>query len=172
MYKDKFDYSASSIPPEWHGWLNYINDYNPKQHAFKQPIYQIAAEQSKTGSQEVYNPKGSWFNPHVRGVGVGGGGSPGVQVLLPCSFGLGGSLWGGESPVCWGGHGPCGKDRIGSTLALSWGQRRCACHMLYFAHPPLSCFPTYRHTPLAYMVTHVQKKLNWRKYEAWQPPTA
>lgn len=31
IYGDKADYNASSVPPEWHGWLNYINDYTPKE---------------------------------------------------------------------------------------------------------------------------------------------
>jgi hypothetical protein len=29
MYKDKSNYNPTQIPPEWHGWLNYINDYPP-----------------------------------------------------------------------------------------------------------------------------------------------
>lgn len=33
LYKDTFDYTPSQISPEWHGWLNYINDYNPKVRA-------------------------------------------------------------------------------------------------------------------------------------------
>jgi NADH dehydrogenase (ubiquinone) 1 alpha subcomplex subunit 12 len=41
VYADKFDYNPTSVPPEWHGWLNYINDYEPNNHQFKKPIYQV-----------------------------------------------------------------------------------------------------------------------------------
>lgn len=44
VYKDKFDYNPTTIPPEWHGWLNYINDYNPTNTQFKQPTYQVGRE--------------------------------------------------------------------------------------------------------------------------------
>ncbi|GIL74430.1 hypothetical protein Vretimale_2124 [Volvox reticuliferus] len=66
VFADKFDYNITSVPPEWHGWLNYINDYNPTQHKFKQPIYQIEAYVTRTGTPKAYNPKGSWFNPQKR----------------------------------------------------------------------------------------------------------
>ncbi|KXZ51934.1 hypothetical protein GPECTOR_11g6 [Gonium pectorale] len=66
VYADKFDYNVTSVPPEWHGWVNYINDYNPVAHTFKKPIYHVQSYISKTGSPECYNPKGSWFNPQKR----------------------------------------------------------------------------------------------------------
>ncbi|PNW76647.1 hypothetical protein CHLRE_11g467767v5 [Chlamydomonas reinhardtii] len=66
VYKDKFDYNPTTIPPEWHGWLNYINDYNPTNTQFKQPTYQIEASMTKTGTQTCYNPKGSWFSAKPR----------------------------------------------------------------------------------------------------------
>jgi NADH dehydrogenase (ubiquinone) 1 alpha subcomplex subunit 12 len=29
VYKDKNNYNVTTIPPEWHGWINYVNDYPP-----------------------------------------------------------------------------------------------------------------------------------------------
>nr|7ARC_q Chain q, B17.2 [Polytomella sp. Pringsheim 198.80]7ARD_q Chain q, B17.2 [Polytomella sp. Pringsheim 198.80] len=69
VFADKFDYKISSIPPEWHGWLNYINDYKPSDYETidnKKPMYHAEWTISATGTQECYNPKGSWFNPAKR----------------------------------------------------------------------------------------------------------
>jgi NADH:ubiquinone oxidoreductase subunit len=30
-YADAVDYDASSVPPEWHGWLHHITDHTPEQ---------------------------------------------------------------------------------------------------------------------------------------------
>jgi NADH:ubiquinone oxidoreductase subunit len=30
-YKDNDMYNASTVPPEWHGWLHYITDYTPSE---------------------------------------------------------------------------------------------------------------------------------------------
>ncbi|GFR45166.1 hypothetical protein Agub_g6551 [Astrephomene gubernaculifera] len=66
VFDDKFDYNITSVPPEWHGWLNYINDYKPTEYDFKKPIFHVQSSITKTGTEECYNPKGSWFNPQKR----------------------------------------------------------------------------------------------------------
>lgn len=53
-------------PAEWHGWLNYINDFDPANHKFKQPIYAIEASVTKTGTRDAYGPKGSWGSADKR----------------------------------------------------------------------------------------------------------
>lgn len=30
-YADKSAYNASSVPPEWHGWLHYMTDHTPEE---------------------------------------------------------------------------------------------------------------------------------------------
>lgn len=49
-----------------HCRLNYINDFDPVSHQFKQPIYAIGAGVTKTGSLDCYKPKGAWDNPTKR----------------------------------------------------------------------------------------------------------
>lgn len=66
IYKDMSTYNPSIVPPEWHGWLNYINDFDPESHKFKRPIYAIDAGVTKTGTLECYKPKGVWDNPTKR----------------------------------------------------------------------------------------------------------
>lgn len=66
VYKNMSTYNPSIVPPEWHGWLNYINDFAPTQHEFKRPVYAIDAGVTKTGTTECYAPKGSWVNPDKR----------------------------------------------------------------------------------------------------------
>ena len=66
VFADKFDYNPTSVPPEWHGWVNYINDYEPTHHNFKEPIYHLKATATKTATPEAYNPKGSWYNEQKR----------------------------------------------------------------------------------------------------------
>ena len=34
VYKDLYDYSPASVPPEWHGWLHNINDDAPSRVSF------------------------------------------------------------------------------------------------------------------------------------------
>ena len=69
MYKDPtppYKPNPTSIPPEWHGWINYINDYEPGNHKFVKPIYALpACPPSATGSAVggYYSPKGAWANP-------------------------------------------------------------------------------------------------------------
>ncbi|KAF8062791.1 NADH dehydrogenase [ubiquinone] 1 alpha subcomplex subunit 12 [Scenedesmus sp. PABB004] len=64
VYSDLTNYNASVVPPEWHGWLNYINDFAPTAHDFKRPVYAIEAGVTKTGTPAAYQPKGSWTNAH------------------------------------------------------------------------------------------------------------
>lgn len=66
VYGDTFDYNASSISPEWHGWINYINDYNPSNYKFNPPKYAVESYITRTGTSEAYQPKGSWHNPQQR----------------------------------------------------------------------------------------------------------
>lgn len=66
IYADKTHYNPTSIPPEWHGWVNYINDYPPSKYEYKKPVYHIEASVSKTGMSEFYQPKGTWYNPQRR----------------------------------------------------------------------------------------------------------
>lgn len=61
--------SAASHTPHKHARnhrLNYINDFDPVSHQFKQPIYAIEAGVTKTGTLECYKPKGAWDNPTKR----------------------------------------------------------------------------------------------------------
>lgn len=57
-----FDYNPTTVPPEWHGWLEGINDYTPSNYNFPKPIYAVAAYKSRTGTDQAYNPKGSWVS--------------------------------------------------------------------------------------------------------------
>ena len=66
VYADKVDYNATSIPPEWHGWVNYINDYPPTTHEYKKPIYAIQPYITRTGTSGAYQPKGAWSNTEQR----------------------------------------------------------------------------------------------------------
>lgn len=67
VYADTFDYSPSGIPPEWHGWLEGVNDYaGPASGHYVKPIYSVLSAPSKTGTSEAYLPKGSWFNSNKR----------------------------------------------------------------------------------------------------------
>lgn len=66
VYGDILNYSPTNVPAEWHGWLNYMNDFKPTDHDFKSPIYAIQATTSNTGSEDVYQPKGAWNNPQRR----------------------------------------------------------------------------------------------------------
>lgn len=66
LYKDTFDYNSSGIPPEWHGWVNYINDLPPTKHQFDKPIYGVEAYITRTGTPAAYAPKGVWANPQKR----------------------------------------------------------------------------------------------------------
>lgn len=72
IYKEKRifgpnSYTPTSIPPEWHAWINYINDYPPTKYEYKKPIYYLASsDKSPTGTPAAYQPKGAWVNPAKR----------------------------------------------------------------------------------------------------------
>lgn len=66
VYPNKKDYTSSSIPPEWHGWLHYINDVHPENSQFKNPVYMKPWRKHPSGTPDAYLPKGSWFNPYKR----------------------------------------------------------------------------------------------------------
>ncbi|KAL6754584.1 NADH:ubiquinone oxidoreductase B17.2-like subunit [Haematococcus lacustris] len=66
VYKNTFDYNATSIPAEWHGWVNYINDYPPTLYDFKKPKYAVEHYVTRTGRQGSYMPKGMWGTPVKR----------------------------------------------------------------------------------------------------------
>uniref|UniRef100_A0A7S0WPG8 NADH dehydrogenase [ubiquinone] 1 alpha subcomplex subunit 12 n=1 Tax=Chlamydomonas leiostraca TaxID=1034604 RepID=A0A7S0WPG8_9CHLO len=66
LYKDTFNYSPTSVPPEWHGWLEGINDFTPANYDFKKPAYGIQAMPSRTGTTSAYAPKGVWANTGKR----------------------------------------------------------------------------------------------------------
>ncbi len=62
-----FDYNPTTVPPEWHGWLEGINDFTPNNYNFPKPIYGVASYKSRTGTELAYNPKGSWVSRHAHG---------------------------------------------------------------------------------------------------------
>lgn len=41
VYADKKNYDASTVTPEWHGWLHFICDENPVNHNFEDPIFKV-----------------------------------------------------------------------------------------------------------------------------------
>lgn len=69
VYKERtppYKPNPTSIPPEWHGWINYINDFEPNNHKFTKPVYALpSCPPSPTGSAVggYYQPKGAWANP-------------------------------------------------------------------------------------------------------------
>ena len=55
-------YNASSIPPEWHGWLNHVDD-KPGLTDSKEPIYAVKMiGPANSGEPDMYQPKGSFLN--------------------------------------------------------------------------------------------------------------
>ena len=66
VYGNKKDYTSTSVPPEWHGWLHYINDNHPTNTQFKDSVFKKTWVKHPTGTPEQYLPKGSWFNPYKR----------------------------------------------------------------------------------------------------------
>ncbi|KIY96401.1 NADH dehydrogenase [Monoraphidium neglectum] len=59
-------YNPTTIPPEWHGWINYVNDLPPTTHEFKEPVYAVKATLTATGTDKAYQPKGAWADPDKR----------------------------------------------------------------------------------------------------------
>eukprot|EP00249_Psilotum_nudum_P007688 c20750_g1_i1 orf=743-1213(-) len=68
-YADKKRYNASSVPPEWHGWLHYITDHTPDQLEGMKPVrYGIEHKPNLSGEGEdvTYHSKGHALNPSQR----------------------------------------------------------------------------------------------------------
>eukprot|EP00243_Klebsormidium_subtile_P013453 TRINITY_DN8866_c0_g1_i1.p1 TRINITY_DN8866_c0_g1~~TRINITY_DN8866_c0_g1_i1.p1 ORF type:complete len:160 (-),score=36.52 TRINITY_DN8866_c0_g1_i1:451-930(-) len=59
-YKDNTSYNASTVPPEWHGWLHYITDYTPSEIQAFTPFYskEHKGNQTGKGAEHIYHPKG------------------------------------------------------------------------------------------------------------------
>lgn len=66
VYANKKEYTPTSVPPEWHGWLHFINDLNPVNSTFPEPVYKKAWMKHPSGTPDQYLPKGSWQNPYKR----------------------------------------------------------------------------------------------------------
>ena len=66
VYGNSFNYSPTSIPAEWHGWLNDVNDYTPTNYDFKKPAYAVDHYQTRTGSALCYQPKGAWAHGEAK----------------------------------------------------------------------------------------------------------
>lgn len=70
VYADQWDYSATSVPPEWHAWLHFIHDGAPSRHAYQHPAYELEPWDGRYGSaahagatqlapeRDVHLPKG------------------------------------------------------------------------------------------------------------------
>ncbi|GAB4821394.1 hypothetical protein N2152v2_008440 [Parachlorella kessleri] len=56
----------TTVPAEWHGWLNHSTDANPTNADFKRPIYAVEAMGNPTAGPDRHMPKGSWFNAERR----------------------------------------------------------------------------------------------------------
>eukprot|EP00271_Cylindrocystis_brebissonii_P012289 TRINITY_DN30579_c0_g1_i1.p1 TRINITY_DN30579_c0_g1~~TRINITY_DN30579_c0_g1_i1.p1 ORF type:complete len:164 (+),score=44.16 TRINITY_DN30579_c0_g1_i1:131-622(+) len=67
-YKDKYNYNASTVPPEWHGWLHHISDYKPEDLEELKPIYHKAHKPNVTGAgnYQVYLARGHPLHPGQR----------------------------------------------------------------------------------------------------------
>ncbi|MCO5549072.1 hypothetical protein L7F22_002538 [Adiantum nelumboides] len=68
-YADLNNYDASSVPPEWHGWLHYITDRKPEQLEELKPVrYGIEHKPNVSGLGDLhaYHSKGHAKNPQQR----------------------------------------------------------------------------------------------------------
>eukprot|EP00270_Netrium_digitus_P021858 TRINITY_DN9603_c0_g1_i3.p1 TRINITY_DN9603_c0_g1~~TRINITY_DN9603_c0_g1_i3.p1 ORF type:complete len:154 (-),score=28.35 TRINITY_DN9603_c0_g1_i3:341-802(-) len=66
---ESWDYNASTVPPEWHGWLHHITDCQPPQLELLRPSYGRNHVPNLTGQGEglIYHAKGHAMNPQQRG---------------------------------------------------------------------------------------------------------
>lgn len=48
---------ASTVPPEWHGWLHHQNDDIPSEESFRRP-WQKPHQPNMTGTSGAYRPPG------------------------------------------------------------------------------------------------------------------
>lgn len=58
----KGEAEASKVPPEWHGWLHYIQD-DPPSAGYQPKPWQKPHTENKTGTPEAYRPPGSILKP-------------------------------------------------------------------------------------------------------------
>jgi len=67
-YKDPYNYNASTVPPEWHGWLHYISDFTPKDLEPLRPSYLKEHKPNLTGlgDSKIYHAKGHAMSPAQR----------------------------------------------------------------------------------------------------------
>ena len=64
VYHDLWNYNATTVPPEWHGWLHHITDDEPgaNPNAFAKPFYAAEPTMTKTGTMDKYQPKGAFIH--------------------------------------------------------------------------------------------------------------
>eukprot|EP00252_Welwitschia_mirabilis_P017704 TRINITY_DN39235_c0_g1_i1.p1 TRINITY_DN39235_c0_g1~~TRINITY_DN39235_c0_g1_i1.p1 ORF type:complete len:164 (-),score=28.80 TRINITY_DN39235_c0_g1_i1:157-648(-) len=68
-YADKSRYNASSVPPEWHGWLHYMTDHTAEQLEMLRPKRygeEHRPNLSGEGEEFIYHSKGHLLNPSKR----------------------------------------------------------------------------------------------------------
>lgn len=68
MYKGAPE--ASSVPPEWHGWLHHQTDEVPSEEAFRRP-WQKPHKPNMTGTSGAYHPPGHILEGGKRSKGTG-----------------------------------------------------------------------------------------------------
>ena len=68
MYKGAPE--ASSVPPEWHGWLHYQTDTVPAPESFRRP-WQKPHTPNATGTTNAYRPKGHVLQGGKRATATG-----------------------------------------------------------------------------------------------------
>mmetsp|Transcript_13112 Transcript_13112/g.15849 ORF Transcript_13112/g.15849 Transcript_13112/m.15849 type:complete len:188 (+) Transcript_13112:73-636(+) len=65
VYADHEDFldAPSGVPPEWHGWLNWVHPdlKAPEDYADVKPFYHVDAQLTASGTDDRYQPKGSWM---------------------------------------------------------------------------------------------------------------
>ena len=61
---------ASSVPPEWHGWLHYQTDTIPAETSYRRP-WQKPHEPNRTGTNKAYRPKGHLLSGGKRNKATG-----------------------------------------------------------------------------------------------------
>ncbi|CAI5483626.1 unnamed protein product [Closterium sp. Yama58-4] len=67
-YKESWGYNASTVPPEWHGWLHHITDDLPDKILAFKPHYGLEHRANFTGKGDafIYHAKGHALNPNQR----------------------------------------------------------------------------------------------------------
>lgn len=69
MYKGKPE--ASSVPPEWHGWLHHQSDVVPSEGETPRREWQVAPQANMTGTNLAYRPPGHILEGGQRGKATG-----------------------------------------------------------------------------------------------------